>query len=446
MGTAAVHMSTSTGSSIPITANTNRFIRPGCGAFFSPSVFEFQMRVIWRTAGVWSNLWVRVVSNSNDLTAHFFSRINAADGNQDISIAAATTGIFQDSSNTDTIAAGDLLSIRTAAAHSSVSISGLQISIIQSIFTATAAERVYRLTCGQQTGFNGTGFVSCMAGSPADVAETPLQAHIPGGTMRNGAIRVWIQNRNGASTLVLRVNELDTLLTISIAASTTGYFEDTSNAITVFDRDRANWHFTLGGNSGLFFFNDISVDLVTTAFFGGGSRVGGGIDLRVGSDGLCAHSAWHYQISTANESQVQAEALVTDTWAGIIVVIPTNGQNGSCEWRSRVGGSDSTLTVTVAAFTTGTFESTGSSISVTPTTLINLRRLSNGTNADALNYFTHNFFEAASAPPAGDTLLGGIYRLIPARTQDTLYTGFGPVTTQNNKIPDPLFRLALVGD
>lgn len=439
MGTAAVHMSLST-APVGITANTNRFIRPGCGAFFTPSVFEFQQRTIWRTAGVWSKLWVRVTQNSNDGACVIVSRVNGADGNQTLTIAAGTTGIFQDSSGTDTIAAGDILSVKTAAVHSTSSTSGLKISILQSLFTATASERVYRLAAGQRTLFNASGFVSCMAGTPNDVAEAPLQIHVPGGTMRNGAIRVRINSRNDASTLVLRVNEADTALTISIAASTTGYFEDTANTITVFDRDRVNWHFTLGGSSGLFFLNEIAVDLVTDAFFGGGSRTGAGISL-VGStsgvqkDGVCGHSAWHYAVSVANELQVQAEALVTDSWEGIIVVIRANGQNGTCEWISRVNGADDNLVVTVAAFTTGVFESVGSAISVSPTDLINIRRKANGTNADALNYFTHNFFGAESTPPAADTLLGGIYRLIPDRTKDTVYTGFGPVTTEDRKIP-----------
>lgn len=439
MGTAAVHLSLSNGPT-GITANTNRFVRVGCGAYWTPSVNENQMRTTWRTAGVWSQLWVRVTSNSNDQIGNIFSRINGSDGNQTIAIAATTTGIFQDSVNTDAIAAGDIVAIRTRAAHSSSSTSGLQISIFQSIFTATAAERVYRLTAGQQTSLI-TGFNPVMTGSPSDASETPLQSHIPGGTMRNGGIDVNLNTRDGASTLVLRINELDTALTISIAASTTGVFEDLTHTITVFDRDRATWHFTLGGSSGFFFiFNFAVVDLVTTVFFGGGSRVGAGINL-VGSavdkrkDGLCSISAWHFAVETADESQVQAEALVTDTWEGIIVVIPTNGQDGSCEWRSRVNGADSSLTVTVAAFTTGTFESTGSSISVTPTTLINLRRLANGVNADALNYFTHNLFGVGGAPPAATTLLGGIYQLVVDRTKDTLYTGFGPVTTQDNKIP-----------
>lgn len=437
MGTAALHQSAFT-DQITYPANTSRYSRMGAGAFFSAWVFESQARTIHRTAGVWSQLWVRVTLNNYDETSHIFSRINGADGNQDISIAASTTGIFQDSVNTDTIAAGDLLAYRILCSNSVGAATGFKVSILQSLFTATAAERVYRLTAGQATGI-GTGYQPCMTGSPSDAVESPLQIHVPGGTMRNGAIDVNINSRNGTSTLVLRVNELDTALTISIAASTTGVFEDTSNTVTVFDRDRVNWHFTRGGSSGLFFANYLGVvDLVSTVFFGGGSRIGAGVDLKGGglpkeANGFCPHSAWHDQ--TVTELNTQAEALVTDTWEGIIVVIPTNGQDDTCEWRSRLNGSDSTLTVTVAAFTTGVFESTGSSIAVTPTDLINIRRLSNASNTDALNYFTHNFFGVGGAPPAPDTLLGGIYRLIPDKTDDTIYTGFGPTTTEDRRIP-----------
>jgi len=445
----ALHQS-SFSDQIGFSANTDRYTPVGAGATLSSQVFENQVETIHRTPGVWSQLWCRVTNNTNDQVGNVFSRVNNADGNQTFSIAAATTGIFQDSSNTDAISAGDILAIRVRASHSTASLSGLRITLFQSLFNPTAAERVYRLTAGNQN-IGVTGFNPCMTSSPCDPTESPLQIHIPGGTVRNGAQRVSLNTRNGASTLVLRVNELDTALTISIAASTSGVFEDLVNTVTVFDRDRMNWHFTLGGTSGFFFSNYMSLDLVTTVFFGGGSRTDAGIDLKGAGlpaeiDGLGPHSGFHDQVLTADESTVQGEALVTDTWEGIIVVIPTNGQDGSCEWRSRVNGADSTLTVTVAAFTTGIFESTGASIAVTPTTLINLRRLTNGTNPDALNYFTHNFFGVGGAPPAATTLLGGIYRLIPARTRDTLYTGFGPTTTQDNKIPDPFFRTGMVGD
>ncbi len=408
MGTAALYQSATTGAGgITFPANTSRYSRAGAGAFFTANAYEWQSDAIWRTPGVWSDLWVRVTQNTFDLTSNVFSRVNGADGNQTVAIGAGLTGIFHDAVNTDAIAAGDLVDYRVFCGHSAPSATGFQCSIFQSLFTATADERVYRLTSGTSNTALSTGFGSCMGGFPCDVLEWPLQIHVPAGTLRNAAHEVIINTRTGTSQLVLRLNEVDTDLVVDIPAGLTGIFEDLTHTVSVVDRDRLAWRFRLGGASGLYFVNFAGlVDLVTTVFFGGGSRTSAGITL-VGSagdsrkDGAGPQSGWHNQVTLADEAEVQAEVLVTDTWEGIIVVVPQNGQNGSCEWISRLNGADSTLVVTVPAFLTGTFESVGASIAVTPTDLIDIRRKANGTNSAELNYFTHNFFGIGGGEPPG---------------------------------------------
>ena len=409
MGTPALHQTSNISIAFP--ANTSRYSAVGAGAYFTAQVFENQASTIWRTVGVWSDLWVRVNLNTYDETSDVFSRINGSDGNQTVAIGAGLTGAFHDSSNTDAIAAGDIVSYRVLGSNVAPATVGFEIGIFQSLFTATAAERVYRLTSDQQIG-PSTGFDSPMTGNPSDAAEVPLQISVPGGTVRNVAHKVNINSRNGASTLVLRQNGVDTALQVDVAAGLTGIFEDLTNTATVVDRDRLTWRFMLGGSSGLYntHFHAL-VDLVSTVFFGGGSRTGNGINL-IGStadarkDGACCHSGWHTAVVLASESDVQAEALVTDTWEGIIVEIPTNGQNGTCVWTARVNGSDGTLICTVPAFLTGTFESVGASIALGPTDLIDIRRTANGDNGAALNYFTHNFFGIGGGvtPPSGATI------------------------------------------
>jgi len=449
MGTAALYQTSNTDSFI-FPANSSHYTNVGTGAYFEASLFEAQDRSLWRTAGVWSNLWANVTLNNFDLTSNGFSRINGSDGNQTIAVPAATTGFFQDTTNTDAISPGDVVSYRFLSSHSGPNLTGFRISIFQSLFTATAAERVYRLTSGN-SGAPRTGFLALMAGFQWQNSESLIQTHVPGGTARNAAITISLQTRNGNSTLVLRVNETDTALIIDIPTTTSGTFEDLVNTVTLFDRDRVNWRFVRGGTSGVFFTYFWGMDLLTTVFFGGGSRTGAGVQLKGGAtgklkDGFGPHSGWHDQVQVADESDAQAEALVTDTWEGIIVQIPTNGQNGTCEWISRKDGSDDTIVVTVTAFTTGIFESVGASVAVTPTSLIDIRRKANGDNSDALIYYTHNFFGVGGAPPAPPTFLGGIYRLIPDRTKDTIYTGFGPTTTEDRKIPDPFIKTGLIGE
>lgn len=438
MGTTAVQMS-SNGNSIAFPSNTNRFVMPGCGAFLTANAVQFQGQCEWQTAGVWSKIWFRVTLNTRDGAATCRSVVNGSFGNQTATAAAATTGFFQDSSNTDTIVGGDLLGYVINSVHSTGVSIGFNISIIQSIFTATAAERVYRCVSNLQLN-HGNGFIPIMGGSGTYGTAAPYQAHISGGTMRNGSIFIQSSSRNGTSTLTLNINGIDTALVVSVTSSGSGWFRDTSNTVTVFDRDKAIWNHVLGGSSGTYFATIQAVDLVTDAFFGGGSRDGAGIIIKGAGlpgqiDGVGPLTGWHEQNLTANESRSQSEALVTDNWDGVICYIDQNGQDNTCEFRARKNGSDNGHIVTITALTTGIFESTGSVVALTPTDLISLRRLTNASNPDALNYFTHNLFGAESAPTPPGAALGGIYQLVPNKTDDTVYTGFGPVTTRNIAIP-----------
>ena len=200
------------------------------------------------------------------------------------------------------------------------------------------------------------------------------------------------------------------------------------------------WNHVLGGTSGFYFATVQAVDLVTTAFFGGGSRDGAGIILKGSGlareiDGNGPVTGWHNQNLTADESFSQAEALVIDNWDGVICYIDQNGQTDTCEFRARKNGADNGHIVTITALGTGIFESTGSVVSLVATDLISLRRLTNSSSVNQLKYYTHNLFGAASAPTPPGAALGGIYKLVPGKTDDTVYTGFGPTTTRNIAIP-----------
>ena len=71
---------------------------------------EAQTQVTYRTAGILSNLWVRVSLNLIlDGASTIRVRKNGANGNQVVSFAASTTGTAEDTTNTDSVAAGDEL-------------------------------------------------------------------------------------------------------------------------------------------------------------------------------------------------------------------------------------------------------------------------------------------------------------------------------------------------
>ena len=81
---------------------------PLAGQFLAQTT-ETQSQVRIRTACVLSKMQVNVSVNNVTATSTWILRKNAANANQTISITSSTTGRYQDTTNTDTIAAADSL-------------------------------------------------------------------------------------------------------------------------------------------------------------------------------------------------------------------------------------------------------------------------------------------------------------------------------------------------
>ncbi len=373
-----------------------------CG-HFTIGFSDFLQATLTRTLGVWSNFWCKVLTN--DAPGFITYQIRATPlsspvwvtGNQIITVPALTTGIFQDTTNTDVVTEPTFIHILHTAEI--VDPGAATIQIFQILFTADANERVYRLAT--QNNFVVDGFAGCQNFMlfSTGVAEVPLQMSVPAGTFRN--LDVWVPTANltvDTTTLVLRVNGADSALTVVIPALTTGVFSDLANQVTVVARDKVNWQAAKPG-AGIIIFEHTAMDFVTPIFFGGGTVTAGiNIGFLINQDNPCSHSGWH--VADIVEGDVQAEALVTDIWEGIIVNVRINGQLTTVEWRGRTSGSDNALLVVVPALTTGFFESTGGPVNLIPTDLINIRRLTNSVGGDTvLIYHVHNFFGTQAGPP-----------------------------------------------
>src|SRR3972149_2162287 len=95
---------------------------------------EASTQVIYRTAGTLSKLFVVVASTGGSWQATTVKiRKNGADGNMSVSIPADTSGIFEDNSNTDTVAAGDTLDYAVTCA---AGVQGVTITAINTLFAA----------------------------------------------------------------------------------------------------------------------------------------------------------------------------------------------------------------------------------------------------------------------------------------------------------------------
>lgn len=187
-----------------------------------------------RTNGTLRNLFVYVSANSKAVTNTIGIRKNTANGNLVVSIGSTATGIFEDTTNTDTITSGDLLNyyITFGASASSITIDRIGVD-----FSGNQGVKKYMNMCGVNTGTaqsaSTTSFYSLMGTFTASATESDkqLKTRIDLDISDLGCY-ISANATSSASTLTFKKDGSNTALTLSIGAGATGYFEDTADVVS----------------------------------------------------------------------------------------------------------------------------------------------------------------------------------------------------------------------
>jgi hypothetical protein len=203
----------------------------------------------FRTAATLSDLHVSCNTNTVLAASTVYSRIAGASGNLTVSIPASTTGIYDDAVNTDAVAIGQTVnSMITAGAG------GTSINLVTCSYKSTSAV----MQSGNQsatvttTNFGTTVFLALEAHPQANnTTEANVQTLARFNFVaRNLFVRFTTNTVNGTSTVVTRKSGADGNLTVSIPASTSGNYEDTTHSDAVVPTDTYNFSVALGGTSG----------------------------------------------------------------------------------------------------------------------------------------------------------------------------------------------------
>ena len=214
---------------------------------FNATESNVQVKV---SAGTLRNMYWYSANNTRDGDSTGMYRLNGADSGLGVTILDSVTGPYQNDTSSVIVAEGDLIAIKTVRGGSGGSIG----------FT--------NCSCNFVTTDNS--FISIMAGaatvSPTGATSYYLQV---GGentsttdTEANNKQRVYVDNFAAGklrvhlttnsvastSTFKLRKNGADTALSINIAASTTGLFEDTTNSVSLASGDDINYILNSGGS------------------------------------------------------------------------------------------------------------------------------------------------------------------------------------------------------
>lgn len=203
----------------------------------STNVTEANTQFKMKTAATMNFMNLFVTSNARTTSSDVKSRVNGADGNLLVTIPGSTTGLFEDTTHSDTLAVGDLISVSittgtgsgaTTIAFYSVSIETTNLSFHlmtgQSFATANAylaGVTSYDAVCGSGLTQATEATAQVRIGTRVDV--TSMECYVHANTIL------------ATSTMTLRKNGADATNVISIPTITTGYFEDTTPHIDTFE-------------------------------------------------------------------------------------------------------------------------------------------------------------------------------------------------------------------
>jgi hypothetical protein len=223
---------------------------------------EQNAEVTARTAVTVSNMRVQIIANSISADCTFRTRKNRANGSQTVTIISKTTGAFEDVTNTDSLVAGDEFNYQLVAAGTmnSLTVGGIgckwasttRRAGVRRSTTVNSNLNRYAPPGGRETSWETTETnVSVPARTTLDVGK--LYAYLSANTV------------NASSTIAVRKNAVTTALAVSVGASTTGVFEDTSNTVSFTATDLAAFIVATGGSSGSLLPQVISVEQVQPA-------------------------------------------------------------------------------------------------------------------------------------------------------------------------------------
>lgn len=354
-------------SAYPIsTANTTGYL-PILGNPSGFSTTETTTQILVRTPGTYSGMGINLQTNSVNLSSVFTFRKNAANGNQTITVSTATTGLFTDTTHTDAVVGGDLVAmIFVPGSGSTGTLKGTNFKAEFDTTTSTTLTSARLGNATNLTGVNLSGAAATYFYQPngaltnVNITESVAQVlQLYSATFKNLAAYMATNARANTTSLRFRKNTANGNQLISIAATITGWFEDTTNTDTVVANDIVDYTVVNGTGTGNLICNALLVDYQTTTNPGTG-HVGNGyfttIPFNANTTNYVSIAARHG--SDTIESRMQSEVNAAFTFKGLCVKVTANTITATSTLMFRKNTADTTLLNTIAASATGTFSDT----------------------------------------------------------------------------------------
>ena len=219
---------------------------------------EARAQIPVRDAGTFSKLFVRVFSNTTTTAvATVTLRKSLADTALLVSITAGTTGIFEDQTNTVAFAATDEADYEFTVPNQTGSAKTVSITQVGVQFAPdTAGNSISFLAAtGNAGGFFSESTTLYYPPSGGSFFDTPFEANTKyrirvATTTSDFYVYIQSNARTTATTFGTRKNGAAGAQSVSVGATATGAFEDTTNSDSLADGDDYNYFSTTGTGTG----------------------------------------------------------------------------------------------------------------------------------------------------------------------------------------------------
>jgi hypothetical protein len=208
------------------------------------------------------------------------------------------------------------------------------------------------------SGFGQTNFFALMGSTGNTTTETRTNPKFrTAGTLSNVAALIPTNTVNGTSTLKVRQNAVDSTLSVSITASTTGVFEDVTHSLSVVAGDNIGYALTTGGSSGSLTFSNatISFDAAANTVT---RLISNDTPSSYALNATANFSSPGFMALNATEAKRQCKINAAGTLTNLYVRVLSNSRTTSTSFKTRINGVDGVLAISVSAGTTGEFEDT----------------------------------------------------------------------------------------
>ena len=315
-----------------------------------------------RSAGTLSQMYMRITAISGG-TVVCKSRKNGADGGQTMSITG--TGEWEDTSGTDSLDGDDEINyaLNTAAAAQTITT-----TLIQMLFDATTntvsllGVRIANIFSTASTTFFRALSGNSTTGTPTEDNSNCRQR--VSGTFKRIGVFV-SSNARTESTLRSRKNDGNGNQSQAITASTTGWFEDTSNTDSVSAGDDFNFAWVHGTGTNNCTYQVMKIEFESTA---GDGQIVNSLDT---TQSVVDNTTRHFTLggilndTITAATNLRAETNVAIDFKQITILIPTNTASNTSTVTLQKDGADTTLIASVTADGTGNFTDTSNTVSFT---------------------------------------------------------------------------------